>query len=222
MSRRAIDSRGEKAMGVFLDKYFYSKAQEARILTYAERIYDKHFQVQGIDVLLDGRRIDEKAQLYYINRPVNTFAFEIDYYSEENDSIVDGWYINPSNQTEDYLLLWIPKARTTHINRLVSEDFEVVDANLISKSHIKAYLEKMNITDKTLKTKAIEMRDKNIERYTINDDIHLKYSMEGYSEKPINMIVKKEILDNLSKKRFEINKEGIVVGVGRNQPPRVA
>jgi hypothetical protein len=209
MSRRVIDMRGEKAMGVFLDKYFYSRAKEARMLSYVERIYDKQLQLQGIDVLLDDYSIDEKAQLYYINRPVDSFAFEIDYVSEVTNSVVDGWYINPTNKTQDYLLLWIPKARTTHINRLVSEDFEVVEADLISKTHIKEYLEKLGVTDQTLKVMASEMRNKNKKRYSISGNIHLTYSLEGYTEKPINMVIKKALLDSLSQKRFEIRKEGI-------------
>lgn len=216
MSRRAIDSRGEKAMGVFLDKYFYSRAYEARILSYAKRIYDKEHQIQGIDIILNDRAVDEKAQLYYINRPRDSFAFEIDYYNEEKKTIVDGWYIEPNNQTQDYLLLWIPKARTAQINRLVSEDFEVVEANLISKNHIKEYLKTIGVTDQILKTTAQEMRRNNIERKSINEDIHLTYSFKensfiDYSEKPINMVVKKELLDHMSTKRFEISKEDFAI-----------
>ena len=63
MSRRFIDMSGEKAMGEFLDIYFYSKAKEAKMFSYVERIYNKQRQLQGIDVLLDNRSIDEKAQL---------------------------------------------------------------------------------------------------------------------------------------------------------------
>ena len=211
MSRRDIDMRGEKAMGVFLDKYFYSRAKEARMLSYVERIYDKKLQLQGIDVLFDDRLIDEKAQLHYINQPRDSFVFEINSVSDATNSVVDGWYINPSNKTQDYLLLWIPKARTTQINRLVSEDFEAVEADLISKNHIKEYLKKINVTDQTLKTKALEMRDKNIRKFNIIESIYLKYSIDVYPEKPINMVIKKKLLDSLSQKRFEIRKDGISV-----------
>jgi len=211
MSRRESDSRGEKAMGVFLDKYFYSKAQEKRLLSYVERIYDKKLQLQGIDVLIDNRNIDEKAQLYYINNPVDSFAFEIDYFSEERGHIVDGWFINDSNKTDDYLLLWIEKARTTEINRLVAEDFENVSVDLISKKHIKAYLDGLGISNAVLKKKALEMRKNKLKRVDFSDDIHLSYSMKGYAEEPINLVIKKKVLDEISTKQYKISKTDINV-----------
>ncbi len=209
MSRREIDSRGEKAMGVFLDKYFYPKTLETRLISYYERIYEKKLQLQGVDIILDKRRIDEKPQLYYINRPVGSFAFEIEYYSEKCGHNVDGWFINNQNLTDDYLLLWIDKARIDKVNRLVAEDFEYVHADLISKDRLKAYLTRLGISDKELKQKAVEMREKSILRIDLNEDIHLSYSVDGYSEKPINLVIDKKILDNISSKRYEIKKDGI-------------
>ena len=210
MSRRATDSRGERALAVFLDQYFYSKEQANRLLAYAKRIYEKQLQIRGIDVLLeDKRKIDEKAQLYYINRPVDSFAFEIDYYDEEKESVVDGWFVSQSNETDEYLLLWIENARTTKINRLVSEDFEVVKADLIEKKHLKKYLEGIGITDCGLKKKAIEMRDSDVTRVDFDENCHLTYSTSGFSERPINLVIRKNILDNLSLGRFVITKEEV-------------
>lgn len=212
MSRRQIDSRGEKAISVFLDKYFYDKAREKRLLAYFERIYDAKLQIKGIDVLLDKeRKIDEKAQLHYINRPLESFAFEIDYYSEEQNRIVDGWFVNVTNETEEYMLLWIDSAKTEKINRIVSEDFECVTANLLNKKHLKEYLIQLGITDQLLKKDAYEMRKKEIERIELSDDIYMRYSLDVYSEKPINMVIKKNLLDKISSKRFKIRKDGIEV-----------
>lgn len=212
MSRRVTDSRGEKAVGIFLDKYFYSRAQEMRIMAYVERIYAKNQQIKGIDVILDEHiNIDEKAQLYYINNPVDSFAFEIDYFDEKTNTIVDGWYINQSNVTDDYLLMWIPKARTKEIHRIVAEDFEIIIANLVAKKRIKTYIEKLGLNDKGLKKKAIEMRDKDIKRVSLDGHSHLTYSLNGYTEKPINLVIDKAILDEISERRFEISKEGIKI-----------
>lgn len=209
MSRRIIDSRGEKALSIFLDTYFYPKAREKRIITYYERVYNKEYQVKGIDILLDDRRIDEKGQLYYINHPVDSFAFEIDYFEEEKNKIVDGWFINEANTTDEYLLMWIKKARTNQINRIVSEDFEIVNADLIRKIDLKDYLNDLKLSDNCLKEAAKEIRNNQIERKKFNDTCHLTYSMKGFSEMPINLVIKKEILDSISIKRFEINKDEI-------------
>lgn len=214
MSRRNIDSRGEKALGVFLDTYFYSEAQKNRIFEYVNRIYAKELQKKGVDIVIEEKKkIDEKAQLYYINRPVESFAFEIDYYDEKSDGIVDGWFVSEKNETDEYLLMWINKARTNHVNRLVAEDFEEVEADLINKQHIKAYIAKLGATDSFLKQKAIEMRDKKMRRYDICDSCHITYSFDkgNYSEKPINIVIDKKILDELSEQRYLISKEKVEV-----------
>lgn len=213
MSRRAIDSRGEKALGVFLDKYFYPKAKEQSIWEYVDRIYEKSSQVKGIDVLINQKsNLDEKAQLYYINEPRDTFAFEIDYLKEDAASIVDGWFINPSNVTDAYLLMWIFQARTKKVHRLVAEDFECVQADFVKKKQIKEYLSGIGITDKRLKQMAIEMRNKKIKVMRINDHCYMVFSMdERYSEKPINIVISKVILDELSERRYEITKERVTL-----------
>lgn len=210
MSRRIIESRGEKALGVFLDKYFYSEAQEQRLIEYSKRIYAKEMRKKGIDVLVDEKyRIDEKAQLYYINRPKPSFEFEIDRY--DGDGIVDGWFVSEGNETDKYLLMWIHKARTTYVNRLVAEDFQEVEANLIQKRRIKAYIQSLGITDKFLKKKAIEMREKQIPRYEINDICYITYPFKKneFDEKAINIVIDKKKLDELSEKRFYITKDKV-------------
>lgn len=210
MSRRETDSRGEKALGVFLDKYFYERAREQRLMAYFERIYTSAMQKKGIDVVIDeSRKIDEKAQLYYINRPVDSFAFEIDYFDEKKNEIVDGWFVSKSNETDEYLLMWIQKARTNHVNRLVAEDFEKVEADLVKKARIKAYVEKLGITDRVLKQKAIEMRDRKTRRFDFNEDCHITYSIKGFSEAPINLVISKSVIDQLSEDRFLITKDKV-------------
>ena len=211
MSRREMDSRGEKAMSVFLDKYFYPKATEKRVLAYCERIYAKKLQKKGVDVLIDkDKKLDEKAQLYYINQPINSFAFEIDYYDEKTETVVDGWFIG-NNETDEYLLMWIPEARTNHINRLVAEDFICVNADLLQKKRIQSYVEKLGLTKKVLKEKAFMMRNENIERLDFGAMCHMVYSIKGFSEKPINLVVDKTVIDDLSDRIFEIKKDELKI-----------
>lgn len=198
-------------MGVFLDTYFYPKATAKRAFAYCERIYAKELQENGIDVLIDkDKKIDEKAQLYYINQPVDSFAFEIDYYDEKKEMVVDGWFIE-NNETDEYLLIWIPEARTNLINRLVAEDFICVNADLLQKKRIQAYVEKLGLTKKVLKEKANMMRNENIERMDISDMCHIVYSIKGFSEKPINLVVNKTVIDDLSDRIFEIKKDELKI-----------
>lgn len=207
MSRREIDSRGEKAMGVFLDTYFYPKATANRAFTYYKRIYAKELQRKGIDVLIDtDKKIDEKSQLYFINRPLDSFVFEINYYDEKTEKVVDGWFIQ-NNETDMYLLIWIPEARTDKINRLVAEDFICVNADLLQKKRIQTYVEQLGLTKKDLKEKANMMRNENIKRLDIDDTCHIVYSIKRVPEKPINLVVSKAKIDDLSDRIFEIKKD---------------
>ena len=124
--------------------------------------------------------------------------------------VVDGWFIE-NNETDEYLLMWIPKARTNHINRLVAEDFICVNADLLQKKRIQAYVEQLGLTKKVLKEKANMMRNENIERMDISDMCHIVYSIKGFSERPINLVVEKTVIDDLSDRIFEIKKDELKI-----------
>ena len=82
-------------------------------------------------------------------------------------------------------------------------------ADLIEKKHLKKYLEGIGITDRGLKKKAIEMRDSDVTRVDFDENCHLTYSTSGFSERPINLVIRKNILDDLSLGRFVITKEEV-------------
>jgi hypothetical protein len=77
-SRRTEDMSAESELARFLDENFYDHFPNADAFDSIERIYNKNLQLSGIDVVFnakDGRtfRIDEKAQLYYLNKDLPTF-----------------------------------------------------------------------------------------------------------------------------------------------------
>lgn len=113
-SNFSFDSRRERVLADFLNTGFYPKAAEQ--WTYTQ---NKARQRAGEDVvatfkwLSSSRIIDEKAQSSdrWINSPSPTFAMEI--YSETwrqhgqpKGSI--GWFIHPKNETQYYVLVWLP------------------------------------------------------------------------------------------------------------------
>ena len=81
VSRRAADMNAESELAEFLDENLYSQLLgEGKFLS-IERMAEKKQQLQGIDVTAKTQNsvfyIDEKAQLYYINKNIPTFAFEL-------------------------------------------------------------------------------------------------------------------------------------------------
>ena len=197
MRTRYADIRGEKALGLFLDRYFYETL--AKDLKYdnkeKRRINDKVLQLRGIDVTIDGKRIniDEKAALRYIGEDLQTFAFEIDFFSNKEDDprLVDGWFLCKNNLTHYYLLMWIKKSScgSEQLGRIMAEDFEEVEAYLIDKQKIKDdsdaviidYAQKKGITDiddtyKAYKALSEWMRDHYTGRVEKIDDDCVIYS----------------------------------------------
>ena len=200
MSNRRMDIRGEKALGLFLDEFFYPQLVFSRGLIKSERIYDMKNQKEGIDLLLyvdsaNVLKIDEKAQLHFINAPRPRFAFEVSYLLDKNDRVMDGWFINTANQTDYYNLIWINEARTHCLNRIVAEDFLKVTALLISKKNVVRYLSDNGYTLEKIKLLAQKMRNNKEKIIRLTADSVMYFSNEGpYEEKPINVLMNEEVL----------------------------
>lgn len=213
MSTRKADMRGEKALSLFLDKYFYSEIERKRIISSSTRIYEVSNQKRGVDIELvvesEIVKVDEKAQLYYIEKPVESFVLEVNFVKPETGHLTDGWFISNSNITDSYLFIWITKADTKLIHRITSEDFSEVDVYLVNKSKIKEYLKKHGFEDNNVREFAQLIRsDESIARNIGGDGFHFSYTRD-IEEIPINIVMEKRILKTLSSLRYHISKEGI-------------
>ena len=107
-SERTVDTRAEKIIGQFLDKYLYSRIRASTGVIF-ERIQDRKRQLDGIDVIVSETDknicIDEKVQCDYINKNLPTNCFEISFlnsFSEERE----GWFVNDDLKTTHYLIVW--------------------------------------------------------------------------------------------------------------------
>ncbi len=212
-SRRITDYRGEKALGLFLDEFFYSALEQAGIIDSFERVYSKNEQVNGSDIKIHIKKgtlvIDEKAQLYYINHPVDTFALEVDYIKPETGNCVDGWFMDSQNKTDSYLFIWIPRAKESRIERIVSHDFLEIEAYLVGKDKIKEWLGKIGLSADKIKAIAADMRSKDEDRRKINEDIRFrKSSADKYVEAPVNIVISKRVLAELTSNRYKISRNG--------------
>ena len=214
MSTRRNDVRGEKALGLFLDKYFYPKLLDNNIITSFVREHNALEQKRGIDARIQINNsmitVDEKAQLYYIGRPLPSFIVEVNFYSPEADELIDGWFISSSNVTDTYLFIWINKASSNQLNRIISEDFEEVEIMFIKKESIQNYLLEEGFSKDVIRKKARRIREDGVDARTIKGKgFHFSFTKDR-DELPINIVLEKKLIESLSDLHFMINKKDII------------
>ena len=226
-SFRSQDMRAEKQLGMFMDDYFYSRlSTKDGTPIFFQRKSDLKSQLQGVDVCIEtsNRRmlIDEKASLYYSNAMIPTFAFEIDSLQKGHDNPVEGWFINDELLTEYYMLIW-PNIKCTRSNEdrqwkrkdldhLTKDDFTIIEAMLIEKQSIRSMLEKKGYNRSRLLEYARLIRkmadesDAIIEK-NIAENVKITYSGQ-IAEKPVNLVIRKEVLKQMSKGIYLISQDG--------------
>ena len=177
-------------------------------------IYASETVKLGADILISDARgdtvvVDEKAQLHYINNPRQTFAFEVSYYSDEAESILDGWLVSSDNITNYYMLIWINSARNEQLNRIVAEDFNEITVAFVSKKRIIYYIEQLGYPVNRLRKIARDIRLNHYRNYfKLSEDAFIYYSKEGYEERPINVVIDWNVLKRLAYGVYRVNRKG--------------
>ncbi len=213
MSLRNRDMAVEQEISYFLDEYLYLKHD---ILKKYHRVKDRDSQLRGIDCTLRHKGkdiiIDEKAASQYINSRLSTFAFELGSY--QRSGYIDGWLIDETKETTHYLLVWIqtlkPCDRRAWINK---NDIKMLECLLIRRNDILLYLQnqgfsKENLINKRndiLKTGTFGPIDKN------NLSEFYFFNTKDLQEAPVNVIIKKNKLKQISIKHWLVSRESIVV-----------
>lgn len=212
VSRRATDMNAESELARFLDENLYAKLLEEGNFCSIERMTEKELQLQGIDVVVKTQSsvgyIDEKAQLYYINKDIPTFAFELQFL--KNGRIIEGWFLNDDLKTDHYLLVW-PFASVTDVKMLKKEDFIKLDALMISKEKLRRELAYLRLDKETLANTAANIRRTNTSGKVptgIQGIYYVASDASKYVEAPINIVVAKTRLIALADARYEITKDG--------------
>lgn len=189
---RKSDEKNSKIITEWLEKNFYSK-----YTTDYSRKDDIVNQVKGIDCTFkingDEYNCDEKAAVAYINKPLNTFAFELSFINKGNN-VQDGWLINNELSTDVYLLVWVNKAKKDKLDSI--DDIEDIELILVDKLSIINYLESLGWNLKKLKMKDEQIRksDGNVEMGNVfKNGCKFAYS-KHLVEKPINILIPREKL----------------------------
>ncbi len=210
-----IDLEKENSvMSEFMRVYYYEKLlkrDSSKVVDY-QRITDVNAQKDGIDVILtvDGRRyiVDEKAQMDYIYReePLPTFALEL--LNSASGNI--GWLLNPDLKTEYYMFIW-PHAgeRPLSVDKVLYAYYSLVNKEKLLIEIQKYYkMDNVRLLEyaKRMATGKMgtEVKDKNGRcigyRYKekgFDDRAYLYYTVSK-SERPVNLVVKRSWLDELS------------------------
>jgi hypothetical protein len=212
VSRRVQDMSAESELAEFLDEFLYAPLLREGNFISIQRMVEKEQQLQGIDVVVKTNKsvgyIDEKAQLYYINKNIPTFAFELQFLKMGRE--IEGWFLNDNLKTDYYLLIW-PSASIDDVKRLKKEDFTKLDALMISKKKLRDELTSLGLDKETLTKRIYEIRkSRTYGKITTGIQGIYYYASDPlkYVEAPINIVISKTRLTSLSDVHYEITTGG--------------
>lgn len=216
MSRRLMDMRAESELAKFLDDKFWTPWCRDYEQFSFKRIVDRNLQLQGVDVeVFDSTNnqkffIDEKAQLYYINNTLPTFAFEIN--SFQNGILRDGWLLNATLMTTDYNLIY-PNAKHCDLASITKDDFTRVKILSIKKKNLLEALAVNGLTREYLEREAARIRaissSATYRENTICPFVRFVRSASyQYSEAPLNIVVRNDFLRKIADCEVEVSQDG--------------
>jgi len=206
VSQRRSDSNGERELAKYMDEHFYSRVK-LRAGTNVKRLDDLESQYAGIDVEISNGgqsiKIDEKAALYYVNRELDTFAFELSFVNKAG-RINTGWFMDDSKMTTHYLLLY-PKSSVDDLSKIQNSDFRDVHGILVSRAKLKEHLESMGYTKEKLQWYNSYMRSNVMDgRYRDDGNFHFSISGKLY-ERPVNLILARSRLEMIADAVFDVS-----------------
>lgn len=215
-SRRDSDLSAEAQLAYFMDRYLYANFPTGSAFSTIRRVRNKEEQLSGIDVEFvgtDGRvyYVDEKAQLYYLNKDLPTFAFELLFKRGPYDTI--GWLCNPTLKTDLYMLIW-PFATQSSCKGITWDQFTKADCLLIQKQKILKMLANKGLTVERMQADAKDIRKSRqtgkIPISGLKGIYYYSSNPNQYREAPINIVISKAILMDLAQRRYIVTPENII------------
>jgi hypothetical protein len=191
---REHDYRRERVLSAYLDKKLYNQPNFENFC----RTNATEDQLSGSDVVfsvpgkgLNHIIVDEKAQLYYLDGGLPTFAFELNFVNRRGER-VEGWLTDERKKTEFYQLLFLTaKKDFESIDEIYKVEYVLVDRNKIFKA--------INLDLAELRKKGMEVsgnpgfcqfKAPGVPYY-FTHSVHL-------AESPVNIILRKDKLIEIS------------------------
>lgn len=154
-------------------------------------VRDKELQIDGIDAIADGVAIDFKFQVgdRYVGNPTDTFSLELQTDNRYGESMI-GWFLDDTKKTDAYGFVWVHKGT---INPFTVQKIEYMQVDV---KKLKEYVFSKISTDVLSKyiNKLYGYKD-----YCFVSEFKIVSSGQLF-EKPINLIVKKDILKKFATK----------------------
>jgi hypothetical protein len=196
MSLFEKDLAKEIILGGFLSEHYHKENLQTT------RVHDKKLQLKGVDIILekDGLqyKIDEKAQLHYINKDLPTFALEINYL--KNDILKNGWLFDNNKVTEIYAFIFsihLIEAKTVITKQEDIKSCEVIFVNRLTLLQALAKNE-LDFNTCNYHSHLLRSNKEDLKKITFSNEFNFQISSH-LSEKPVNLIVKKSFLKSLGK-----------------------
>ncbi|WP_406944168.1 UvrD-helicase domain-containing protein [Halobacillus sp. SY10] len=181
----------EKEVSKFIDSYMYS------LLGYRyERMYDKDSQKKGIDVYMRKQEeevfIDDKCAIYFANKDLKTFTFELSYM--RGPVMKQGWFLDHNQVTTHYNVMWMKTRDGVEDTRSIKfNDITEIEAMIISKRELQKCLETMGYTTDDLIEFDSLFRNSGLRSREMSSGVDMIISRQ-LPEKPVNIKIEKEIL----------------------------
>lgn len=224
MSRRKEDMQAEQLLSSLMNIWVWEPLKGVGNIKSFSREKDKDKQLKGTDVWLETKSnklisVDEKAQLYYINANLPTFAFELGFIGQ-GGQVKQGWFVNNNLDTNMYMLVW-PYAKTTELSKLTYDSFIKLECILISKNVIWQELIRSGLTYDFLLEETTKMRESGQVGRKFFPGIEWCYlnmsDPKKYTETPINIIIKKDKLLELANQIFFATPDKLLLGKGEDK-----
>jgi hypothetical protein len=191
---RENDMIREQIVCEYLDKKLYNQSIFEKVC----RTNSLEDQFAGSDVILSiphkdisNKIVDEKAQLYYLDGGLPTFAFELNFINRKGER-VEGWLTDVRKKTEYYQLLFLTaKKDFKNIDEIKKVEYILVERSKIIKA--------INLDLAIIRKKGIEV-SKSIDFHqfkTSGMPYYFTHSTK-LAESPVNIILRKEKLIEIS------------------------
>ena len=192
------DSKREACVAEFLDSHLYP-----RYFLKSERVLDRERQLTGIDVIcihpeIDGEMlIDEKAATSWAHREIETFAFELSFLLYEKE--LEGWFLDmdkeKKSKTTHWLCVW-PRTAGEQIQSV--SDIVTAEAILIESQMLRRWARRMAARDPISLDSVMESLRGDSDKDEIQWAGLRVLISRGLPEKPINLLIPKDILRSLA------------------------
>lgn len=190
-------------VGRFMDEYFYSKLGEEW-----KRVSDSELQQRGVDVVLGDCKIDEKVKVKdgYLNRILEYPSFELSFVNRYLKRQL-GWFVDKNNITDYYAFIAVYTDANGEYS-INSDNIDHLNVLFVNKIEMMQYVLDNNI-DLGADIRELAGEDMGDRLEHTGTGIHIKLSTQ-FSEKPINMVVRRSILYRLdSTREFDIHRNFI-------------